>query len=270
MAEDKSGKSVDNSDVDERHVIPVAFEDLSVEDQKAIELEFQREVEESRKKKLACYQKTRGGIVKKADTASISLTKVSSLPITPEELAQFVDISVASKYGADLEQMTRMVTDSVRSSFDRFKSEFRQDAENSLPRQVRSVVQQVLDEVQGKRGEVAAPDNNTAAVHSPSVNPARVAIRDSSVNFNLQQPFYQTMAYGPSLPPTGNGNPHGPVPDTFFPKVPAMATPIRTDLANNGDMSENVREKVARTLREFGFEPKGRARSYQKPYPEFF
>jgi hypothetical protein len=35
-------------------------------------------------------------------------------------------------------------------------------------------------------------------------------------------------------------------------------------------MSENVREQVARTLREFGLEPKGRAKTYQKPYPDFF
>jgi hypothetical protein len=35
-------------------------------------------------------------------------------------------------------------------------------------------------------------------------------------------------------------------------------------------MSRDVREQVARTLREFGLELKGRARTYQKPYSEFF
>jgi hypothetical protein len=35
-------------------------------------------------------------------------------------------------------------------------------------------------------------------------------------------------------------------------------------------MSKNVREQVARTLREFGLEPKERAKTYQKPYPDFF
>jgi hypothetical protein len=35
-------------------------------------------------------------------------------------------------------------------------------------------------------------------------------------------------------------------------------------------MSENVREQVARTLRVFGLEPKGRAMTYQKPYLVFF
>jgi hypothetical protein len=35
-------------------------------------------------------------------------------------------------------------------------------------------------------------------------------------------------------------------------------------------MSENVREQVARTLREFVLEPKGRGRTYPKLYPKFF
>jgi hypothetical protein len=35
-------------------------------------------------------------------------------------------------------------------------------------------------------------------------------------------------------------------------------------------MNEGVREQIARTLREFGFTPKGRAMTYQKPYPEYF
>jgi hypothetical protein len=46
-------------------------------------------------------------------------------------------------------------------------------------------------------------------------------------------------------------------------------TPLVTREAYPG-MSENVREQVARTLRGFGLEPRGRARMYQKPYPEFF
>jgi hypothetical protein len=37
-----------------------------------------------------------------------------------------------------------------------------------------------------------------------------------------------------------------------------------------GGMSENMRDQVSRTLREFGLEPKGKTRTYQKPYPEFF
>jgi hypothetical protein len=39
---------------------------------------------------------------------------------------------------------------------------------------------------------------------------------------------------------------------------------------NDGGMNEGVREQISRTLREFGFKAKGRARAYQKPYPEYF
>jgi hypothetical protein len=35
-------------------------------------------------------------------------------------------------------------------------------------------------------------------------------------------------------------------------------------------MTESVKEQIARTLREFGFTPKGHTRVYQKPYPEYF
>jgi hypothetical protein len=34
-------------------------------------------------------------------------------------------------------------------------------------------------------------------------------------------------------------------------------------------MNEGVRDQIARTLRQFGFTPKGQARSYQKLYPEY-
>jgi hypothetical protein len=35
-------------------------------------------------------------------------------------------------------------------------------------------------------------------------------------------------------------------------------------------MTEGVHVQITRTLREFGFTPKGHARVYQKPYPEYF
>jgi uncharacterized protein YifE (UPF0438 family) len=35
-------------------------------------------------------------------------------------------------------------------------------------------------------------------------------------------------------------------------------------------MSDNMREQVTRTLREFRLEPKGHAQTYQKSYPKFF
>jgi hypothetical protein len=75
------------------------------------------------------------------------------------------------------------------------------------------------------------------------------------------------MAYEPNIPPMGTGVPHGPIPDILFPRTPAYMTP---NLRAKGEMNEWVRDQIARTLREFGFTPKGQARSYQKSYPKYF
>jgi hypothetical protein len=75
------------------------------------------------------------------------------------------------------------------------------------------------------------------------------------------------MAYGRNIPPIDTGVPHGPILDVIFPGQPAYVTPNpRVD----GEMNEGVSDQITRTLREFGFTPKGRARSYQKLYPEYF
>jgi hypothetical protein len=34
-------------------------------------------------------------------------------------------------------------------------------------------------------------------------------------NPNFQQLYYQTLAYGPNMPPMGAGVPHSPIPDIF-------------------------------------------------------
>jgi hypothetical protein len=75
------------------------------------------------------------------------------------------------------------------------------------------------------------------------------------------------MAYGPNIPPMGMGIPHGPIPDICFPRTPAYVTP---NPRAEGEVNDGVRDQIARTLREFVFTPKGRARSYQKPYPKYF
>jgi hypothetical protein len=75
------------------------------------------------------------------------------------------------------------------------------------------------------------------------------------------------MAYGPNIPPTGMGVPHGPILDIFFPKTLAYVTP---NSRVEGEVNDGVRDQIARTLREFRFTPKGQARSYQKPYLEYF
>jgi hypothetical protein len=97
--------------------------------------------------------------------------------------------------------------------------------------------------------------------------PTHVTQPNPGVSLNFQQPYYQTMAYGPNIPPMGTGVRHGPILDVLFPRTPAYVTPNpRVD----GEMNEGVRDQIARTLREFGFMPKVRARSYQKPYLEYF
>jgi hypothetical protein len=51
--------------------------------------------------------------------------------------------------------------------------------------------------------------------------------------------------------------------------VRSVAIPLNIEGMHQG-MSENVRDQVARTLREYGLEPKGRVRAYHKPYPKYF
>jgi hypothetical protein len=75
------------------------------------------------------------------------------------------------------------------------------------------------------------------------------------------------MAYGPNIPPMGTGVPHGPIPDILFPRTPAYMTP---NPRAEGEMNKGVRDQITRTLREFGFMPKGQARLYQKLYSEYF
>jgi hypothetical protein len=91
--------------------------------------------------------------------------------------------------------------------------------------------------------------------------------KPTNPNPSFQQPYYQIMAYGPNIPPTGMGVPHGPIPDIIFPRTPDYVTP---NPIVEGEVNDGVRDQIARTLREFGFTPKGRARSYRKLYPEYF
>jgi hypothetical protein len=97
--------------------------------------------------KLACYQKTRNGVVQKADTARASASKVSTEPLPPAELAHLVDVSVASKYDTDLAQLTRVLAEDVRFTLDSFKH----DLDNNLPKQIKSVVKELVGNMQGKQ-----------------------------------------------------------------------------------------------------------------------
>jgi hypothetical protein len=79
---------------------------------------------------------------------AVASAKVNA-QLSPDDLIHMVDISVASKYGADLTQFTHVVAEDIRNTLDTFKA----DLSSSFPRQVRSIVQQIGGEAQGKRLE---------------------------------------------------------------------------------------------------------------------
>jgi hypothetical protein len=119
MVDPKGAKSApDSANVTADIVINVEMEDLSVKDWEEIERELQCKLEEDMaercQKKLSCFQKTRSGVLKKGDMAKV-LVPVNS-PLTLEELVYMIDVSVSSKYGSDLEGITRTLTDGLRSS----------------------------------------------------------------------------------------------------------------------------------------------------------
>jgi hypothetical protein len=140
--------AVDGANVNARNTIDVGMEGLPEEDQKEIERELEEEIVERRWKKLACFQKIRNGVIKKFDTASASGVKVDS-PLSHEDHVHMVDVSVASKYGADLTQLTHVVAEDMWNTLDAFK----QDLGSNLPRQVRMLVQHINGESQGKQVE---------------------------------------------------------------------------------------------------------------------
>jgi hypothetical protein len=82
MADPKGAKSVpDGTPINVGNVIAVEMEDLLVKDWDELEQELQREMEEvmaeMRRKKLACFQKTWGGVVKKGNTTKVLLVSLT-------------------------------------------------------------------------------------------------------------------------------------------------------------------------------------------------
>jgi hypothetical protein len=89
------------------------------------------------------------------------------------------------------------------------------------------------------------------------------------MSFNFPQPYYQMMAYGPSYTLSGS-MPNGPVPDLCQPRAASTSHPLSTDQVASGELFDNVRDQVMCTLRDLSFVTKGHARSYQKPYLDYF
>jgi uncharacterized alkaline shock family protein YloU len=120
-------------------------------ERRALEKEPEEMAEAMRK--LACFQNTHKGVIKKTILA-ITTTATATPTVTPnltlEELVKFIDVAVASKYGNDLMNFTRTITEEVRSTLDTFKT----NLQNMLPRQIRLVVQQVHGESKGKQPDL--------------------------------------------------------------------------------------------------------------------
>jgi hypothetical protein len=92
-------------EVGPHNTIGVAMEDLLEAERRVLEKELEEEMAEARRRKLACFQKTRTGVIKK--TVPTTTTTTTATPTitpnhTPEELVKFMDVAVASKYGNDL------------------------------------------------------------------------------------------------------------------------------------------------------------------------
>jgi hypothetical protein len=105
---------------------------------------------EVRRQKLACFQKTRIGVIRK--TISAVMTTATATPtvtpnLTPKELVKFMAIEVASKYRNDLMNFTHTITKEVHCTLDTFKT----NLQNTFPQQIRLVVQQVQGESQDKQ-----------------------------------------------------------------------------------------------------------------------
>lgn len=96
LSDAKMAGSGDHSEVDSRNVADATFEGL-VEEKLRFEDELKREMEEWKaarlREKLACFQRTKDGVIKKIITPKFSAQQVSK-PICSEEIASLIDTSV--------------------------------------------------------------------------------------------------------------------------------------------------------------------------------
>jgi hypothetical protein len=133
------------TDVRPHNTIGVAMADLPEAERRTLEKELEVEMAEARRRKLASFQKTSTGVIKKTVSAIMTMAITTSMVtrnLTPEEFVKFMDVAVFSKYGNDLMNFTHTIIEEVHSTLDTFKT----DLQNTLPQQIRSVVQQVQGE----------------------------------------------------------------------------------------------------------------------------
>jgi hypothetical protein len=125
------------TEVGPHNTIDVEMDDLSEVERRVLEKELEEEMAEARRKKLACFQKTSTGVIKKTISAITTTTTTTSMVtpnLTPEELVKFMDVAVASKYGNVLTNFTRTITVEVRSTLDTFKTDLQNTFRGKLDR----------------------------------------------------------------------------------------------------------------------------------------
>jgi hypothetical protein len=136
-----------HTEVGPHNMIGMAMEDLPEAERRALEKELKEEMAEAMRRKLACFHKTCIGVIKKTvlDIMIMATATPTVTPnLSPEKLVKFMDVAVASKYGNNLMNFTHTITE-VCNTLDTLKI----DLQNTLPQQIRLVVQQVHVESQG-------------------------------------------------------------------------------------------------------------------------
>jgi hypothetical protein len=121
-----SKDSAAQTKVGPHNTIRVAMEDLPEAERRALEKELDEEMAKARRKKLACFQNTCTGEIKKTVSAITTMATATSTVtpnLTPKELVKFMDVVIASMYGNDLMNFTRTITEEVHSTLATFKTD---------------------------------------------------------------------------------------------------------------------------------------------------
>jgi hypothetical protein len=130
-------------------------------------------------------------------TVTTAMASTVTPNMTPEELVKFMDVAIASKYGNDLSNLTRVITNDVHSTLESFKT----DLQNTLPRQIRWVVQQVQGEAQGKQPDLThstpytvAPGNTGVLANTSTPHPRSTS--DNVIYIDANSPYPGSTSMG--------------------------------------------------------------------------
>jgi hypothetical protein len=133
MTNPKESGGGGQTELEPHNTIGVALEDQPEVERRVLKKELEEVMAEARRKKLICFQKTCTRVIKKTVPAVKTMATATSMvtpKVTPEELVKFMDVVVASKYGNDLMNFTRTITEEVRNTLDTLKT----NLQNTLPR----------------------------------------------------------------------------------------------------------------------------------------